>query len=145
MKKMKKIKKPSIIGRPTKEMLEERERENDMRETLSLKKKMAKDLLSKADEMIQKGKTSEGRQCIQSAQQLEQDIKAIEKKLNKEPEEKEQEPEPEEQKDNITDLNEWRKKTVFRPMVMHENGEYEFEDYQQQETVNPVIRRRKPS
>jgi hypothetical protein len=115
-----------------------------MQETPSLKRKMAKDLLTKADELIQANKTAEEKQCLLSSQQLEQDIRSLERKLNKEPEKEEEKPKEEREKDNVTDLGEWKRKTIFKPMEMDRvTGDYKILGWEKEGTEKPQIRRRK--
>ena len=143
------IKKPKPMtarGRPTKEM-------EEAKEILATKRKMYKNLLCEADKLIEKGRTSEGRQCLQSLKELELDIEKMEKQLNPEPEQEEKEikakPLPNSEMmlndpyacfRDLEVIEEEKTETVFKPKWLNE-GTGELEDYNGQDGIR--LRRRK--
>ena len=74
---MKKIRKPK--GRPSNEKKEEYSEMEEKQKRLEQKKRLVKLLNDKGEELIVKGKTSEGRQCIATAMELDREVQAIEK------------------------------------------------------------------
>lgn len=145
---MAQIKKPGPRGgRPTRETAE-------LMDLLERKKKLHKSLLQKAEELMEKN-SSEARQCLASALQLEEDIKKMEKLLNPEPEEKEKETKITTDEDNGDDFftqlrdkdngdeviyGEEKTESIFKPLWLNEETG-EMEAYKGQDT--PRLKRRK--
>ena len=155
-----KIKNPhkAKLGRPFQADLLAKREKREEEESLERKKRMCKNLSKQADELIEKGQTAEGRQCLASARELSAEIRELEK--SKHPEQVE--PKESKKRPNIFDdsydpeddifdksedlLNEFDengkrvKESIFRPVeVDDKTGEWK----EWKEEEKSLLRRRR--